>query len=98
MGGLRFKLPPGGVPVADALYMSKKTLAAAIDCAESTVDDLVRKGVIPKPMKLSTHLVRWRWADVDAALRLYDSRPDEDSDEGVRHVRRPQEGRRRDAS
>lgn len=79
-------------------YMSKKMLAEAIDCAESTVDELVRKGVIPRPVRLSTHCVRWRWADVDDALRLYGACPTKADDEGVRHVRKPQEGRRRGAS
>jgi predicted DNA-binding transcriptional regulator AlpA len=85
-------------PVTEPLYMSKKTLAAAIDCAESTVDELVRNGVIPQPVRWSTHCVRWRWADVDAALKLYGARIADDDDEGVRNAREPQEGRRRGAS
>lgn len=79
-----------------ALYMSKKTLAAALDCAESTVDELVRRGVIPQPKRLSTGCVRWRWADVDEAIRLYGGVAAND-DSGVRNARQAPEGRR-DAS
>jgi predicted DNA-binding transcriptional regulator AlpA len=49
-------------------YLSRKTLAGELDCAESTVDELVRRGVLPKPVHLSSGCVRWRWDDVEAAL------------------------------
>jgi predicted DNA-binding transcriptional regulator AlpA len=49
-------------------YVSRRTLAAELDTAESTVDELVRRGVLPKPVRLSSGCVRWIWADVVAAL------------------------------
>jgi predicted DNA-binding transcriptional regulator AlpA len=49
-------------------YLSKSTLARELDCAESTVDELVKRGVLPKPFRLSNGCVRWRWADVDTAI------------------------------
>jgi predicted DNA-binding transcriptional regulator AlpA len=49
-------------------YMSKATLATTLDISESTVDEMVRRGVLPKPVRLSSGCVRWRWETVDAAL------------------------------
>jgi predicted DNA-binding transcriptional regulator AlpA len=49
-------------------YCSKATLARQLDAAESTVDELVRKAILPPPIKLSSGCVRWIWADVVTAL------------------------------
>jgi predicted DNA-binding transcriptional regulator AlpA len=49
-------------------FVSKRTLARELDCAESTVDELVKRGVLPKPFHLSNGCVRWRWADVETAI------------------------------
>jgi predicted DNA-binding transcriptional regulator AlpA len=49
-------------------YVSRRTLAAELDCAESTVDELVRRGILPKPVHLSSGCVRWCWDDVITAL------------------------------
>jgi predicted DNA-binding transcriptional regulator AlpA len=43
-------------------------LAAELDCAESTIDELVRRGILPRPVHLSSGCVRWCWDDVIAAL------------------------------
>jgi predicted DNA-binding transcriptional regulator AlpA len=43
-------------------------LAHELDCAESTVDEMVKRGVLPKPLHLSSGCVRWCWADVVMAL------------------------------
>jgi predicted DNA-binding transcriptional regulator AlpA len=56
---------PDHRPVA---YPSKATLAHELDCAESTIDELVRKGVLPPPLRLSAGCVRWCWNDVTMAL------------------------------
>lgn len=48
-------------------YVSKATLAAELDMSESTVDDYVRRGIFPRPLKLGGS-VRWCWADVQASL------------------------------
>jgi len=48
-------------------YVSKATLAAELDVSESTVDALVQRGVLPKPVRVGGS-VRWSWAQVDASL------------------------------
>jgi predicted DNA-binding transcriptional regulator AlpA len=48
-------------------YVSKATLAAELDVSESTIDDYVQRGLLPKPIKLGG-CVRWRWATVQASL------------------------------
>lgn len=50
-------------------YLSRASLARELDCSESTVDEMVRRGVIPAARRLSSGCVRWRWADVDMALQ-----------------------------
>jgi predicted DNA-binding transcriptional regulator AlpA len=49
-------------------YLSRATLAQELDMAESTVDEMVRRGVLPKPVKLSSGCVRWSWTAVECAL------------------------------
>ncbi len=51
-----------------AAYLSRSSLAEALDVSESTVTELVRRGVLPKPIPLSSGCVRWRWETVDNAL------------------------------
>jgi predicted DNA-binding transcriptional regulator AlpA len=48
--------------------MSRKELAWELSCSESTVDELVRRGRIPSPIKLTPGCVRWWWPAVEAAL------------------------------
>lgn len=49
-------------------YLSRATLATELDCAVSTIDEMVKRGVLPAPLRLSTGCVRWCWADVEKAL------------------------------
>jgi predicted DNA-binding transcriptional regulator AlpA len=49
-------------------YVSKSTLAAELDMSESTVDNYVQRGLLPKPIMRGA-VMRWCWAEVDAALR-----------------------------
>ena len=49
-------------------YVSRKTLARELDVSESTIDELVKRGILPKPIKLSNGCVRWRWEGVVLAL------------------------------
>lgn len=49
-------------------YLACATLARELDVSESTVHEMVRRGVLPQPVKLSSGCVRWRWADVEMAL------------------------------
>lgn len=48
-------------------YVSKATLAAEIDISESTVDEYVQRGLLPKPIRIGGS-VRWHWPSVEAAL------------------------------
>jgi predicted DNA-binding transcriptional regulator AlpA len=50
-------------------YVSKARLAHELDCAESTVDELVRRGILPPPVKLTSGCVRWNWDEVVLAIR-----------------------------
>jgi predicted DNA-binding transcriptional regulator AlpA len=58
-------------------YVSKATLAAELDISESTVDALVQRGILPKPIKMGGS-VRWSWAQVDASLAASASSPESD--------------------
>ena len=49
-------------------YLSCASLAHELDVSESTVNDMVKRGILPKPIKLSSGCVRWCWADVQIAL------------------------------
>lgn len=49
-------------------YLSRATLARELDVCESTVDEMVRRGVLPKPLRLSSGCVRWCWQEVQIAL------------------------------
>ena len=50
-------------------YVSRETLAKLLDCAPSTIDALVERGVLPRPYHLLTNCVRWRRLDVDVAIQ-----------------------------
>jgi predicted DNA-binding transcriptional regulator AlpA len=50
-------------------FPSKSRLAVELDMAESTVDEMVKRGVLPSPVRLSTGCVRWCWADVVTAMQ-----------------------------
>ena len=49
-------------------YPSRARLAHELDCAESTIDELVKRGILPPPTHLSRSVVRWDWAAVVAAI------------------------------
>jgi len=49
-------------------YISCASLARELEVAQSTVYELVRRGVLPQPLKLSAGCVRWCWADVQLSL------------------------------
>ena len=50
-------------------FPSIKTMARLFDCSETQIEKLVKSGVIPPPMKLSSGCVRWDWAAVRAAMQ-----------------------------
>ncbi|MBP1859791.1 helix-turn-helix transcriptional regulator [Rhizobium herbae] len=49
-------------------YLSCASLARELDMSETTVRDFVEKGILPRPIKMSGGVVRWRWGDVQSAL------------------------------
>jgi predicted DNA-binding transcriptional regulator AlpA len=71
-------------------YVSRATLAHELDCAESTVDVLVQRGVLPKPIRLSNGCVRWCWTDIVLALGSLNSANVTEADpymQGIRNVK-----------
>lgn len=56
------------LPIRPPSFVSKATLAVELDVSESTVDEMVRRGVLPKPLRLSSGCVRWCWREVESAL------------------------------
>ncbi|TPW32751.1 helix-turn-helix transcriptional regulator [Pararhizobium mangrovi] len=72
-------------------YVSCATLARELDLSETTVHEMVRRGKLPQPIKLSTGCVRWCWADIQLALgSLVSGRANEVSGDpfldGARHA------------
>ena len=49
-------------------FMSRAELAWELSISQSTVDELVRRGVIPPATKLTPGCVRWSWTAVETAL------------------------------
>lgn len=54
--------------VRPAAYLSCASLARELEISETTVYELVRRGVLPPSIKLSSGCVRWCWDDVRRAL------------------------------
>jgi predicted DNA-binding transcriptional regulator AlpA len=83
-------------------YVSAETLAYRLDCSRSTIDDYVRRGLLPRPRNVG-NLQRWRWRDIEAwiagpcvgSLRPDSAADDTDSDQddpyslGVKRVTAP---------
>jgi predicted DNA-binding transcriptional regulator AlpA len=80
-------------------YVSAETLAYRLDCSRSTVDDYVRRGLLPTP-KIIGNLQRWRWIEIEAwiasqgaILQLGSRDADADEDDpyslGVKRVTAP---------
>jgi predicted DNA-binding transcriptional regulator AlpA len=70
-------------------YLSCASLAHELDVSETTVYEMVRRGILPHPIKLSSGCVRWPWADVQRALAsLSDKTPEAAEDAFIQGVRR----------
>jgi predicted DNA-binding transcriptional regulator AlpA len=82
-------------------YLSCASLARELDVSETTVNEMVRRGVLPTPYKLSSGCVRWRWSEVELALAsLKPGTQTATSDPflaGAKNATKPQEARRHDA-
>ncbi len=76
-------------------YVSKATLAAELDAGESTFDEWVKSGVLPKPIRLPTRSVRWCWAEIEQSLASLRGGPEGASSDpflrGVRHASKAKE-------
>lgn len=57
-----------GAGVRPPSYMSRKDLAWELSVSESTVDEMVRRGTIPPPIRLTDGCVRWAWMAVMTPL------------------------------
>jgi predicted DNA-binding transcriptional regulator AlpA len=78
-------------------FMSRKELAWELSISESTVDELVRRGVIPKATKLTPGCVRWSWTAVETALASLAGTADDGDQfmQGARNaIKAASEGRR----
>ena len=72
--------PPSGLRNARPLpyapdYVSAEMLAHRLDCSKTTVHDYVRRGILPKPIRIG-ELVRWRWVDVEKWIELLETGDD----------------------
>ncbi|HIE68841.1 MAG TPA: DNA-binding protein [Planctomycetes bacterium] len=59
-------------------YVSAETLAQRLDCSKTTVHAYVRRGILPRPLRIG-ELVRWRWTDIDAAIESFTAGTDSDA-------------------
>lgn len=86
-------------------YLSRASLARELDCSQSTIDELVRRAVLPQPLRLTPGCVRFSWEDVVTALAsLKDSAsgssgavPSDPFMRGALNVTKIKEGRRESA-
>lgn len=69
-------------------YLSKAGLAHELSISETTVDEMVRRGVLPRPVRLSSGCIRWRWETVDMALASMSAETDDTPSNASQGVRR----------
>lgn len=60
--------PPFDLGHRPPAYLSCASLARELDMSETTIREMVNRGILPQPIRLSGGCVRWCWADVQAAL------------------------------
>jgi predicted DNA-binding transcriptional regulator AlpA len=58
-------------------YMSCAELAWELSISQSTVLEMVRRKVLPEPVRLSPGCVRWSWTAVESALATLVSTSDD---------------------
>ena len=54
-------------------YVSREELAWELSISENSVDEMVRRGVLPSPARQSVRGPRWSWRSVETALALFNS-------------------------
>ena len=57
-------------------YVGSKTLCAMLDISESTLWEWVRKGLLPRPVKIGA-CSRWKWADGEKRIALQEQGDDD---------------------
>lgn len=50
-------------------YLNKDDLAKMLDCSTQTISRMSKSGLLPKPVRFSHKMIRWRESDVVQALR-----------------------------
>ena len=60
-------------------YCDKDGLAHRLSMKVGLIDQLLRRGILPPPIKIGEAL-RWRWADVDRIIRGVDGGTESHSD------------------
>lgn len=80
-------------------YLSIASLARELEISQSQVYSLVKSGVLPKPIKLSSGCVRWSWVTVQAAMASLEggSLLEDEADpfiRGIQNVAQAKESRR----
>jgi hypothetical protein len=53
-------------------YVSRAELAYELSISETSVDEMVRRGVLPAPITQSSRGPRWSWRAVEKALAPFD--------------------------
>jgi predicted DNA-binding transcriptional regulator AlpA len=63
-------------------YVTREQCAAELQVSPSTFDEMVDRGLLPKPHLLGPHrnLPRWCWAEVDEAIRKLGRYLDQDDE------------------
>jgi predicted DNA-binding transcriptional regulator AlpA len=56
-----------GKPDRTPTYAGIKTVAYELDCSEKTVQEYVKRGLLPGPRQIGG-IVRWKWSEVLAKL------------------------------
>lgn len=64
MTNSKFSTPP---PFTEG-YMTRAQLAAYLGVSRATVTNLIKRRVIPAPVKMGTKMLRWKRSDVDRYL------------------------------
>ena len=49
-------------------YLTCASLARELEVSERTIYDMVKRGVLPQPLRFSSGCVRWKWDQVCLAL------------------------------
>lgn len=58
----------GAQSIRPPSLLTRAELAWELSIAESTVDDFVRRGILPSPIRFSPGCVRWSWSSVEAVI------------------------------